>query len=301
MTQIKISIKAYGLAPNDFIGKESLQEKIVTKDTLDPQLTETDLKQILETLIASVKDIKTLYPDQQTNMIRHNDNRLESIKFEVISFDNTDVYQTLDEKALFQQIAKYNNLAPLLLDYCKVTDDGEEGSRIMITHDYDEGPPAGTYAILALVDRNKKWISNYIEFLRTNDLDHEVEQMWDIKSIIKKYGWCKETYQLAIARNISCCGQSGKEQFKSLIKEGLKASLDNKNNKTLFLDSILKEFQEWDAFQFRLKEGSKDYFQKYVVSYVRHFDTILTTSEIAKIEIFLLHKWDEFNEYHNLE
>ena len=296
MTKIKISIKAYGLVGDDFDGKESLQEKILPKEALDSKLTEIDLKQILETIITSIKDIKALYPDQQTDMIRHNDNRLDSIKFEVTYFDKTDVCQMLEEKALFQQVAKYNNLAPLILDYCNVTDDGEEGSRVMITHEYDEGPPAGTYAILALVDQDKKWISNYIEYLRTNALDHEVEQMWDIKNIITKYGWCKETYELAIARQISCCGQSGRTQFEHLINEGLKTALDNKNHKTLFLDCILKEFIEWDAFQFRLKEGSKAYFQIYVVSYVKHFDALLTQIEITTIETFLLQKWDEHNE-----
>ena len=245
---------------DDYEGKEFQLEKNVNYNPSENQLTERNLKQILKTLIASVKETKLLYSDKQTEVISHNYNRLESFKFKVIFNNNDGSSQIFEEKSFFTKAAKFESLASLILEYCKVTDNGEEGTRIWIIDEHAEGRPAGTFAILALVDQNKKWIPKYIEFLRTNDLDHEVEQMWDIKNIIEKYGWCIETYELAIARNISCCGQAGKEQFESLIKSGLNDSLNNKNNRELFINSILKEFQEWKSFEFRLKDGSKDYY-----------------------------------------
>ena len=185
MNVIKIKIYAYGCTGNDYDGKEIKHEKTLNKSSSDNQLTEFDFKSILNTIIISIKEIKALYPDKQTDVTFHHDNRLEQIKFsiEMINQKN-EISNTFDEQSFFEKVAIYNSLSQLIIDYCQITDDGEEGSRIWISDQYDEGPPAGTYAILALVNLDKKWIPNYIEFLRTNDLDHEVEQIWDIKKII---------------------------------------------------------------------------------------------------------------------
>lgn len=296
MKTIKITITAYGCVGDGYSGKETKQEKILDKDTEEDQLTEIDLKEILETLIVSVREIKALYPDEQTDVIYHHDSRLACIKFEIILEDHNKILRSFDEQSLFIEAAIHQSLSQLLLDYCRVTDNGEEGTRIWISHEYDEGPPAGTHAILALVDQDKKWIPHYIEFLRTNDLDHEVEQLWDIKKIIKKYDWCEETIRLAIARNISCCGQGGRQQFNDLLNDGLKDYLKKEKHKKYFIDSIIKEFQEWDAVEFRLKDGSKKYYIEYIISYVKHFSPILTEDEINKIEILLLDRWDVFQE-----
>lgn len=295
MNEIKISINAFGFTGNDYVEKEVQQENILIKNSSDNYLNEIDLKQVLETIILSIKEIKSMYPDKQINVIKHDNNRLECIKFEVTFNDNTNTSKTLEELSFFELAAKYESLAPLIIEYCKTTDNDEEGNRLIIRNEYDQGPPAGTYAILSLVLQNKKWTPYYIEFLRTNDLEHEVKQIWDIEAILKKYGWCPETYKLAIARNISCCGQAGKEQFERFIENGLKESLKNKKNRDLFLNNILNEFQEWKSYKFRLKDGSFEYYKKYIISYVQHFEKLLTKNEIASIESFLLQEWDNYN------
>ncbi|KAB1158312.1 hypothetical protein F7018_08995 [Tenacibaculum aiptasiae] len=295
MNEINIFINAFGLIGDNYEEKEVLHEKILTKDLSDNHLNETDLKQILETIITSIKEIKLLYPDEQTNITPHNCNRLDSIKFEIKFIDNTNTSITLEEPSFFELAAKHESLTSLIIEYCKTTDNGEDGNRLIIRNEYDQGPPAGTHAILSLVHQNKKWIPYYIQFLRTNDLEHEIEQIWDIEAILKKYGWCVETHKLAIARNISCCGQAGKEQFDRFIENGLEKSLNNKRSRDIFLESILNEFQEWKSFHFRLKDGSFEYYKKYIISYVQHFEKLLTKSEITSIESFLLQKWDDYN------
>lgn len=295
MNEIKILINAFGLIGDNYEEKVVQQENILIKNSDDNYLNEIDLKQILETIILSIKETKLLYPRKQTNTILHNNNRLDSIKFEIKFIDNTSTSKTLEELSFFELVAKHESLAPLILEYCKVTDNGEDGNRLIIRNEYDQGPPAGTYAILSLVHQNKKWIPHYIEFLRTNDLEHEIEQMWDIEAILKKYSWCVETHKLAIARNISCCGQAGKEQFERFIENGLEESLKNKKIRNRFLNNILNEFQEWKSFKFRLKDGSFEYYKKYIISYVQHFEKLLTKNEIASIESFLLQKWDDYN------
>ncbi|HAS41047.1 MAG TPA: hypothetical protein DCS93_11225 [Microscillaceae bacterium] len=294
MTKIKISIKAYGYVDNNYKGKEITQNSFIEKDLTSFLLTEKDLRLILETLIISIKKTKTLYPDEQTNVIYHNNNRLESIKFDIIFDDELGDSQIIEEKAFFEQAAKYDNLSSLILKYCEVTDDGAEGTRIWGMSEYDEGPPAGTYAILALVNQSKNWISNYIDFLRTNDLDHEVEQIWDIQSIIEKYGWGKETCRLAIARNVSCCGQGGKEQFNNFLNNGLIDYLNSDEHRKEFLNLILQEFREWDQIYFRLKKGFKQHYIDYIINYVQHFNRVLENKEINEIETYLLSKWEDY-------
>lgn len=235
MTMITVFIKAYGCIGDDYTGKETTQDYQLEKDLTDSQLTEKDVRVILESLITSIEQIKALYPDEQTEVLYHNHNRLESLKFEIVVEDKSGLSQTFEEKNFFEAAAKCSSLSHLILKYCDITDDGEEGLRISIMDEYGEGLPAGTHAILALVNEDKSWIPSYIEFLRTNDLDHEVEQMWDIKSIIEKYNWGKETCRLAIARNISCCGQGGNEQFNDFLNNGLSDYLNSNENRKEFL------------------------------------------------------------------
>ncbi len=297
MNAIKIKIYAYGCTGNDYDGKEIKQEKIIAKSSSDNRLTEFDLKNILNNIIISIKEIKALYPDEQKDMIFHHDNRLEQIKFSIeITNKENEIINTFDEQSFFEKVAIYNSLSQLIIDYCQITDDGEEGSRIWISNEYDEGPPAGTYAILALVNLDKKWISNYIEFLRTNDLDHEMEQMWDIKKIIDKYGWCNETCRLAIARNVSCCGQGGSQQFKEFLNNGLRDYLILKENKATFLKSLLQEFIDYELTDHGLKllNGSKEYYLKWRIPELSSFESVLTKKEIKILKEKIEARWDTY-------
>ncbi|MBU2997952.1 hypothetical protein KO500_16035 [Cellulophaga baltica] len=294
MTKIKISIKASGYK-GSYDEKESAKSIVIDKDLNSFQLTENDLKHILTSIITAIKEIKAEYPDEQTNVSYHNDNRLESIMFEIEFNDKSGDSQIIKEKAFFEEVAEHSSLQSLIFDYCDVTDNGEEGTRIWVMGEYMQGTPAGTYAILALANKNKKWISKYIDFLKTNDLDNEFEQMWHIKALIEKYGWCKETCSLAIARNVSCCGQTGKEQCAAFLDEGLLDYLNSEENRKEFIDLISQEFEEWDQVELRLKDGSKKYYIVYVVNYVDHFDKVLKEEEINEMKTGLLNKLEDYN------
>lgn len=285
MNTIEISIKAYGYFGDDYDGKEIAQNKNIAKNLNDSTLNEKDLKSILECLLSSIKEIKSLFPDEQSDVTYHNDNRLLSITFKVRYNDNTGS-NTLTEKFFFKEAARHHSISNLLLEYCKSTDNGEEGSRIWIMDEYDQGPPAGTYAILALVNRSQIWVPNYIEFLRTNDLDHEVEQMWDIRAILEKYGWCEETTRLAIARKVSCCGQAGTEQFKELLNNGLLEYLKVEENRSTFLKDIVQEFFDYDLTTRgkQLLHDSKEHYIKWKTQKLNSFELAITKNEIALLK-----------------
>jgi len=297
MEYIKILIKAYGCIGDDYEGKETVKEKLIEKDLTQVDLTENDLKQILKYLINAVKEIKALYPDQQTEVIFHHDNRVESLKFEITySKDDQDI-KVLEEKEFFDLVAMYPKLSELILAYCDITDDGEEGSRIIIDSEYGDAPPAGTYAMLALVEQNKKWIHHYIKFLRTNDLDHEVEQMWHIKAIVEKYDWCTETTRLAIARNASCCGQGGGEQFNQFLANGLSDYLNQSANKSEFLKDIKQEFIDYESTSrgISLLKDNKAYYIKYQATKINAFSKILTEQELVWLTEEVTNRWNIFH------
>ena len=297
MNNIKILIKAYGCIGDDYEGKETVKEKLIEKDSAQVDLTENDLKQILKYLINAVKEVKILYPDQQTEVVFHHDNRVESLKFEITYATKNQGINVLEEKAFFDLVAVYPKLNDLILAYCDITDDGEEGTRIIIDSEYGDAPPAGTYAMLALVDQNKKWIHHYIKFLRTNDLDHEVEQMWHIKAIVEKYGWCEETTRLAIARNASCCGQGGSEQFKQFLATGLSDYLNQGVNKSQFLKDIKQEFIDYESTSrgISLLKDNKEYYIKYRTPEVNAFVQVLSEQELAWLTEEITKRWEIFH------
>ncbi|MBW1294536.1 hypothetical protein [Aquimarina litoralis] len=103
----------------------------------------------------------------------------------------------------------------------------------------DSETPAGSTIASSLALIQKKYVYKYIDFLRTNDMDHEVDQYGDINNIIEKYGVCEETLCLAIARTCSACGQHGSEQFEEMLNEGFLDYIQS--NFDLFLEKLEDE------------------------------------------------------------
>ena len=279
MSYIFIEVNALGYTGEDYEELETNQKTRIPKDLASDQLTEKDCRAVIQTMIAVVNDTKKQYPDEETP----EGNKLVSLKFEIAYEDNH-----WDEESFFNEAVLYNSLAEAMLEYADVTASGDEGQRIIMPeNDEYESHPAGTFAVLALALHNRKRIDDYIGFLRTNDLDSEEVQMWHIASIIEKYGWCEETVKLAVARNISCCGQGGREQFKTFAEDGLRDYLADPDKRKAFLENIRSEFLSWDKLTSRMQDSSEKYFRTYIVSYVSHFDTLLTKEELKEMEAFL--------------
>lgn len=80
----------------------------------------------------------------------------------------------------------------------------------------DEEMPMGLNASFALAYNEKTYISNFIDFLRTTDMNHEVYQPIFIELLEKKWGICNETIELLAARTNSIAGQWGVELHETL-------------------------------------------------------------------------------------
>src|SRR5690606_5895857 len=131
------------------------------------------------------------------------------------------------------EAATFEALHPLLHAYALETAEGAHGHAIWS----DDETPSGTHAIVPLVMHDRKWLPDYLRFLRSNDLDHEVDQAGDIDAIIERYGWAPDTLALAAARLVSCQGQFGEEQFGQLLEEGLSDHLDTAKGRGDFLEA----------------------------------------------------------------
>ncbi len=294
MNTINIQYKAFGYKGADYTGEELALKKMINKDASTLDLTIKDLRSILEMHISTVKEIKKAFPDEKANARFHNDNTVEEISFR-INYKQGEKILALNEKQFFKEVAEHEELAPLIIEYCNVTADGEEGTRIWLPESEDyESHPAGTHAIMALVRKDEKWIPEYINFLKTNDLDHEAEQIWHIRELIETYGWSKETIRLAIARNISCIGQAGTDQFQQMLEGGLTVYLQKEKNREEFIKAIHEEFDVWENVNYRLKDGSKELYLDYIVSRVENFKEILNDKEIETIKSRLLKRWDNY-------
>ncbi|MBI3561841.1 MAG: hypothetical protein HY080_09005 [Gammaproteobacteria bacterium] len=84
---------------------------------------------------------------------------------------------------------------------------------------YDEETPVGEPAAHALLRRRVEYIDLYIDFLRTNDLNVEVNQGEIIEEIVSRHGWNPYTLKLAGARASDCGGQHGFEQIKEFFQK----------------------------------------------------------------------------------
>lgn len=108
-----------------------------------------------------------------------------------------------------EQAATYESLHAKMLEYANKTYNASRQDRYWDDSEHQ----AGTEGVKPLACRDKKYIIHYIEFLYTNDLDHEVAQCGDIADIIRAHEWCPESLRLMVARATSCCGQHGYDDF----------------------------------------------------------------------------------------
>ncbi|MEX6626238.1 hypothetical protein [Tenacibaculum salmonis] len=256
-------------------------EFIFDKKSNTALISENDIKTILSELTALIIDLKKKH-------------KIYQFSFNINLIDENDTSKVLfiDEKALFNEVRKYNTLSSATIKYLKITDNGEYDSRIW----EDCENPLGTEAILSLVSKDKKWMPEYINFLRTCDLDHEVNQGGDMEELIEQYGWNKETCSLAIARLITCCGQHGSEQFEDLLENGLSDYIQE--NKLLFLEKLMEEFKyalDSDSCYSPSLNGLKEDYLNEFFEYIEALNNTLDKNDFDKINIYLSNYWDAFN------
>lgn len=268
---IKIKIETNNNSQSDY-------DKIIEKKSEGKELDSNDLSAILSTLNTVLIELKSKLKVFQFSY---------NIKLINASQDVITCFE--DENSLFEEVAKFDSLTQQIVEYTKVTDNGAYNSRIW----EDDESPLGNEAILALVAKDKKWVPEYIQFLRTCDLDHEVNQWGNIEEIIGRYNWCEETASLAIARLLSCCGQHGDEQFKEFLKGELSTFI--KRNATLFIEKIITEIKYISTGRRYSSVMSEEYYLKSVFEDIGLVTQSFNEDEIEKIKQAVSETWNADN------
>ncbi|SNR16693.1 hypothetical protein [Tenacibaculum jejuense] len=267
---IKINCKAEG--ENSFS-----EEIVIPKTNLNKELELHDCKNILKSLtstLTSLKEKDEIYEFNYTIKIICNEEKLID-----------------GEMEFFKIVVQYEQLLDFIIDYVNTASNGKYGIRIW----EDCETPLGNGAMISLVETDKKYIQSYIDFLRTCDLDHEVCQWGDIDSVISKYGFNEETVKLAIARLMSCAGQSGKEQFTDFLDKGLETYLAD--NKELFLTALVAEtnYSLYNCnYYHNCLEASKDEFINEVIDSIKELVAKLDKSDIDFFKKELIGIWKNY-------
>lgn len=172
-------------------------------------------------------------------------------------------YRGIEHIAAAEAI-KYPELHEKMIELVeKVTDINNEYRETWI----DDEDHAATHFALQLALYDPKYILLYANFLDSNDLDHEVYQMFDIAAIINKWGWTSETYMLYITRWLAMNGQHPGEED---INEDLTELLDgNEEQKNIFMQAMKKYLVEVCGFNSSDQlEYKVDKFQNFLERYI---------------------------------
>lgn len=90
---------------------------------------------------------------------------------------------------------------------------------------WDDERHAADQAALALALHSREQLPLFGDFLRSNDLDHEVEQGTHLDQVVAAHGWSEETIALAALRATNGSGQHGQEQVVGWATSGLRQAL----------------------------------------------------------------------------
>lgn len=270
MHTIKISITINGTdAPS--------KETILNKSSNTAFLEAPDTQSILSTLINTVTAVKK---EQKVYEFNYTITHLDA---------DQNIINTIECYDFFDEVIKHDGLAPQIIAYTKATDHGEYDSRIWL----DDETPAGTCAILALVTNDIKWIPEYITFLRTCDLDHEVDQSGDISTIVEQYGWCEATLSLAISRLFSCHGQHGTEDIEQMLGNGLSDFVQENN--PLFAQKLKEELHYTSKSLSATNQSKKSYIDEIFKEDIVLFLDYLQDKTITNITNDLTYIWETIN------
>jgi len=118
---------------------------------------------------------------------------------------------------------------------------------------YNEEIQTGMFALQALVTYDKKYIIDFITYLKSNIIDHEKEENYPstlIEKILDQYGWCEETMHLVIARGLNCGGPFGFDELRLQVKKGglrdfLQDGEQYQHFRRLWLMEAKKEEEKW--------------------------------------------------------
>lgn len=211
-----------------------------------------DVGKTLEELIQFTGDIKSFLKATQDSefsinfehIYGKNDDAGNFIAYEYEGEDlpqNHDLYVAADKFLFYKKALEYgfhSKLEKFIKNIIKIA--GKASTSVW----ENEEDPLGLSAAAFLALSDSKYIALYTEFIMTNDMDHEVNQIGYNELIISKYGWNKETLIL-MAKYVSSGGQHGDEVLEIHLEEdeSFVEALKNSSQYNDFIKEMKKGFK----------------------------------------------------------
>lgn len=150
------------------------------------------------------------------------------------------------ELAFFMKAAENENNIGQVLKYIQLVIEKNKNKSIWMNDEIQMGLSAG----FALAYTDKKYVTNFIDLLRTFDMDHEVYEPFFIELLLNKWEICNEILLLLAARSGSITGQWGIEDYEipSLTDEQKKIFVkylfeDILNTKAVFPELLINALE----------------------------------------------------------
>jgi hypothetical protein len=133
---------------------------------------------------------------------------------------HTPAKKWIRERVFFERTSQHAELDRKTLAYVKNVTDRKRDLG------HNDLRPIGSYAIVPLVLRDKKYIGAFIEHMRGIDLDHESFHCSLIEELLARFGLCEETMDLIAYRAVDGAGQHGEANLQlACAKHGLREKL----------------------------------------------------------------------------
>ena len=145
-----------------------------------------------------------------------------------------DEYRSTDECIAVRAIA-YPRLHELMRELVDTIAD--ENSRGVVWDNEEEAAGGAMARELAL--NNKSDVILFARFISSNDLNHEVYQAEDMESVVAKWGACRETYSVAVARWLT----PGQHRY-GFDYDPIIDSIKSEDDVTIFMDAVVQWFDE---------------------------------------------------------
>lgn len=204
------------------------------KSDRDTQTIET-MKSGFHRNIIHVKDLRTENGQLEAlkALVEKGEELEEYIQGKYLSFTFEDDRSAMTEEEFFEELDLTPEVAQLILQYIKIIST-TAGRELW----YDDVVQSGMYMLQALVLFDKRYITDFIQYLESPVVNTEEEQDYPneiIYQLLDQYGWCEAMARVILARSISCMGPCAMEEFRFWFKKGgLRVYLQEAEHLNLF-------------------------------------------------------------------
>ena len=97
---------------------------------------------------------------------------------------------------------------------------------------------AGTHYAVELALHDKQYVPLYADFLYSNDLQYECFQSIDFIRVVRRWGWCYQTYSLLFARWLAGGENYSSDLYELNFRDSLRERLDTPGEMDDFLSAL---------------------------------------------------------------